>query len=379
MMTTTELLDTLILYEAPHLSHRDVARIVLQAGSATAVFSTARAVLRTWGLKDETIRHIEAHVESDDIKSQMDFIEKHSIMTIGYKDDEYPRLLRMCEDAPLMLYGRGEMDFTRDVPVISIVGTRGITPYGAAAVEDIVAALSQYKPMIISGLAAGVDVHAHRAALKHNLHTVGVLGQGLGTPLFPSENRETAKDMCYTAGCGVITEYNHLMAPLPGLFPARNRIVAGMSIATIVIEAKAKGGALITARLASGYNREVFALPGRMNDPCSAGCNTLIRENKAIIIDSPQTIIDELSLSMEQAVKRREENNQTILFSELDAEEQKVVNVLRPHEKLHIDELSVELGVAPFEVAGVLLGMELKGYVESLPGKYYALTPSMRA
>ena len=378
-MDRKELIDTLILYEAPHLSHRDVARVVLQAGSAAAVFSTPRTVLRNWGLKEDTIRHIESHVVSDDIKSQIEFIEKHSIATITYNDEAYPPLLRMCEDAPLMLYGRGDIDFTIDRPIISIVGTRNITPYGASAVEDIVAALSEYRPMIVSGLAAGVDVHAHRAALKHNLPTVGVLGQGLGTPLFPSSNRDTAREMCSTPHCGVITEYNHLMAPLPGLFPARNRIVAGMSIATIVIEAKAKGGALITARLASGYNREVFALPGRMNDPCSAGCNALIRDNKAIIIDSPQTIIDELSLSMEREVKMREENNQTIMFPELDSQEQKVVEVLRPHEKLHLDELSVMLGLAPFELAGVLLSMELKGYIETQMGKYYSLTPSMRA
>ncbi|MBQ1275981.1 MAG: DNA-processing protein DprA [Flavobacteriales bacterium] len=378
-MDRKELIDTLILYEAPHLSHRDVARVVLQAGSATAVFSTPRAVLRNWGLKDATIRHIESHAVSDDIKTQIEFIEKHSIATISYNDEGYPSLLRMCEDAPLMLYGRGDIDFTIDRPVISIVGTRNITPYGAAAVEEIVAALSGYRPMIVSGLAAGVDVHAHRAALKHNLPTVGVLGQGLGTPLFPSSNKDTAREMCSTPSCGIVTEYNHLMAPLPGLFPARNRIVAGMSIATIVIEAKAKGGALITARLASGYNREVFALPGRMSDPCSAGCNALIRDNKAIIIDSPQTIIDELSLSMEREVKMREENNQTILFPELDSQEQKIVEVLRPHEKLHLDELSVMLGLAPFELAGVLLSMELKGYIETQMGKYYALTPSMRA
>ncbi|MDD4820328.1 MAG: DNA-protecting protein DprA [Flavobacteriales bacterium] len=378
-MTTEELTATLTLLEIPKLSRRDVGRLVVQTGSATAVLSTPEETLRSWGLSRESIRAIKTSSVSDDTKKHLEFIEKHSIRTIGYMDAGYPPLLHMCDDAPVMLFGRGNADIATSAPVIAVVGTRGITPYGVSAVNDIIAGLAPYRPLIVSGLAAGVDVHAHRAAMKNSLPTVGILGQGLGTPLYPADNRETASQMCSTDGCGVFSEYNHLMAAMPGLFPMRNRIVAGMAMATIVVEAKAKGGALITATLAAGYNRDVFAVPGRITDPCSAGCNALIRANRAIILDSVDTVIDELSLAVSQNEKKTDTYAQTVLFSDLSDDQKPIVDALLPHEKMHIDELCAELNVPPYKIAGTLLDMELKGFIMSLPGKYYAVAPSMRA
>ena len=177
-----------------------------------------------------------------------------------------------------------------------------------------------------------------------------------------------------------MTEYQHLQAALPALFPARNRIVAGISRATIVVEAKAKGGALITAELAGGYNREVFAVPGRISDPCSAGCNALIRRNKAIITDDPQIIIEELALACEKTAgkKGRETAVQTILSEPLSNEEEKVVKILAPVEKMHVDELCIALEMPVQTLSGLLLELELKGLIDALPGKYYALSPAAR-
>ena len=378
-MTTQEITSTLSLLEIPKLSRREVGRLVIQTGSASSVLSTPTHILRSWGLKNESIAAIEKRTISDATKKHLDFIEKHSIRTIGYSDKEYPPLLRMCEDAPIMLFGRGDADISTSSPVIAVVGTRGITPYGISAVEDIIAGLSSYHPLIVSGLAAGVDVYAHRAALKHGLPTIGILGQGLGTSLYPAENKDTAREMCDTHGCGIFTEYNHLMAAMPGLFPMRNRIVAGMSMATIVVEAKAKGGALITASLASGYNRDVFAVPGRITDPCSAGCNALIRSNKAIILDSVDTVIDELSLSISSAEKNSKPDKQTVLFTEISADEKPILDALLPYEKLHVDELCAALNTPPYKIAGTLLDMEIKGFIISLPGKFYSVSPAMRA
>lgn len=379
-MTRQELEDILILYRAEGVSHRQAGKLIAQAGSVAEVFSTPPPVLSGWGLKRSAIAAISARQTTDEIRTETDFVEKNGIRAIGFWEEDYPPLLRECPDAPVLLFGRGSFDFKQAPLAISIVGTRSITPYGASVTEEIVRALAPFSPVVVSGLAYGVDVHAHRAALKYGLPTVGILGQGLGTPLYPSQNRETARQMCSAPGCGVMTEYLHLQTALPALFPARNRIVAGISCATVVVEAKAKGGALITAELAGGYNREVFAVPGRISDPCSAGCNALIRRNKAIMTDDPQVIIEELALACEKPGGKKEKQTfaQTALPQALSGEEEKIVQSLAPVEKMHVDELCTALSIPVQTLAGVLLELELCGLVESLPGKYYALSPAAR-
>lgn len=379
-MTRQELEDILILYRAEGVSHRQTGKLIAQAGGLAEVFAAPPAVLARWGLKRSAITTITSRMATSEIKAEADFVEKNGIRAIGFWEEDYPPLLRECPDAPVLLFGRGSFDFKPQPLSLSIVGTRSITPYGASVTEEIVRALAPFSPVIVSGLAYGVDVHAHRAALKYGLPTIGILGQGLGTPLYPSQNRETARQMCATPGCGVMTEYQHLQAALPALFPARNRIVAGISRATIVVEAKAKGGALITAELAGGYNREVFAVPGRISDPCSAGCNALIRRNKAIITDDPQIIIEELALACENPTgkKGRENTVQTTLSELLSGEEEKVVKSLSPVEKMHVDELCIALEMPVQTLSGLLLELEIKGLIDALPGKYYALSPAAR-
>ena len=216
--------------------------------------------------------------------------------------------------------------------------------------------------------------------------------------MYPAQNRETARQMCHTPGCGILTEYLHLQEALPGLFPARNRIVAGIARATVVIEAKTKGGALITAELAGGYNREVFAVPGRANDPCSQGCNTLIRRNKAMILDDPQTLIEELGLSNRKSKTqpgRQSEiplsvvpetatpptpnrNGASPQWEGLTEEGKKVARMLSGVEKMHLDELCTALEMPVQNLTVLLLEMELAGMIDTLPGKYYALSPQAR-
>lgn len=402
-MDSQQLQDLLILLRAPGLSRRDAGRLVQHAGSAERVFALSPAELAACGLKRDTIQALLRRDVTDHVRREIDFVQNRGIRAIGFWEPDYPPLLRECPDAPVMLFAEGSFDFSAAPTAVSIVGTRSITPYGMAATEQIVQALAPCRPVIVSGLAYGVDGQAHRMALKYGLPTVGVLGQGLGTALYPAQNRDTARRMCQTEGCGILTEYLHSQQALPGLFPARNRIVAGISRATVVIEAKAKGGALITANLACGYNREVFAVPGRMNDPCSAGCNALIRDNKALITDDPQTLIRELGLLAADRVPARTKNaaRPTDLFGEpspadtpaartrhpenaadpfcgMDDTSRGVLQTLAPVEKMHVDQLADTLQLPIHRLSSLLLELELAGLLEALPGKYYALTAAAR-
>lgn len=377
-MTREELIDTLTLLKVKRLSPRWVGRMIGEAGSPAAVFGVPYRTLRSWGVQDDVARAVLTRNVPDEAMQEADFCENNGVNAVGFWEEGYPSLLKLCPDAPVMLFGRGDFRFSADRLFLAVVGTRSVTPYGAGVTAEIIDALAPYNPVIVSGLAQGVDVAAHRAALKNGLDTVGVLAQGLGTPLYPSDNRDTARQMCSSEGCGVLTEYCHKQAPIPGLFPVRNRIVAGMARATVVVEAKAKAGALITAELALGYQREVFAVPGRTTDLCSAGCNALIRQNKAVMLDSPKTAIEELGLDI---LPRAEGGAaaQTAVFVEINPQARPVADILSKVEKLHIDELCAQTGLPPFKLSPLLLDMELDGVVESLPGKYYGLTPGARA
>lgn len=387
-MTLAELTDILVLYHVKGLTRRQAGQLVEKTGRADAVFGLPHATLVSYGLKADVAAAILARRVTDDIRREAEFVEKNGIRAIGFWEEDYPPLLRECPDAPVMLFGRGNFDFSENPLTISVVGTRSVTPYGSAATAEIIRALAPFKPIIVSGLAYGVDVEAHRAALENGLPTVGVLGQGLGTPLYPAQNRPVAKQMCQTPGGGILTEYVYHTPATPGLFPARNRIVAGMSRATIVVEAKVKGGALITAELASGYNREVFAVPGRTIDPCSAGCNSLIRRNKAIMADDPATIVEELGLARKTprpSARQKQEKDirssvpvQTGLFDGLSAEQKKIASALSGVTKMHVDELCTDLQMPVHVLSGLLLEMELGGLVETLPGKYYAIAAAAR-
>lgn len=293
------------------------------------------------------------------------FTEKQDIDIIYYTDARYPKRLKNCGDSPILLYAKGKMEL--NLPkVISIVGTRNATDYGKQLCHHLIEELQQYNVLIVSGLALGIDVAAHKECLKLNVPTVGVLGHGLDR-MYPSQNRVTAEKMLENGG--LLTEYPSGTVPDRENFPQRNRIVAGMTDATVVIEAGIKGGALITAEIANSYNRDVFAFPGRLDDVYSEGCNFLIRNNKASLL----TCVADLAFSM--GWDKPDSTRPVEQFSlplDLTNDERLIFDILQQHKApLAIDDLTIKANMPMSILAMNLLNMEMQGYIRSLPGKTY--------
>ncbi|MDE5744992.1 MAG: DNA-processing protein DprA [Paramuribaculum sp.] len=301
-------------------------------------------------------------------KKEADFIAAHSIAALYFTDAAYPGRLDDCEDAPLMLYATGSCDLNKSV-TIGIVGTRHATPYGIEFTERLVNALAdslEEAPVIVSGLAFGIDIAAHRAALKRGLPTVAVLAHGLNT-IYPAQHRQAAVNIARSNGL-LLTEYSSSDPVHKGNFVARNRIVAGLCDCLFVAESAVKGGALITAALAADYNRDVFALPGRISDKYSAGCNKLIAGNSAALISDPDDLIDAMGW------RRKPEQSVTqTLFAELLPEEQAVVDYLTEKGEARVNQLSIALDISVGKLMALLIDMEFKGILLAFPGARYRL------
>ena len=253
--------------------------------------------------------------------------------------------------------------------MISIVGTRNATEYGKQLCRQLVEELQQYNTLIVSGLAAGIDVCAHKESLKQNLSTVGILGHGLDR-IYPAQNRSTSEKMLENGG--LITEFPSGTIPDRENFPQRNRIVAGMADATVVVEASIKGGALITAEIANSYNRDVFAFPGRIDDEFSEGCNFLIRNNKAALLTCAADLA--FSLGWEDVDETKPVKEQLTLFMDLSAEEKVIFDIIHQHKSpLAIDDLTIKTNMPMSQLAMNLLNMEMQGFIRSLPGKTYCI------
>ncbi|MEP7171102.1 MAG: DNA-processing protein DprA, partial [Bacteroidota bacterium] len=295
------------------------------------------------------------------------FIEKHNITPLFYLDKSYPARLKNCSDAPVMLYYKGNADLNSQ-RIVAIVGSRSATDYGKTITEKIVADLKPSKVIIASGLAYGIDVYAHKAALKNEMETVGVLAHGLDR-IYPGLHRSIAEKMIERGG--LLTEYLTETNPDKENFPQRNRIVAGISDAVVVIEAAKKGGALITAEIADNYNRDVFAVPGRLNDSLSEGCNHLIKINKAALIESAKDI--EYIMGWEEKQSKKIKNVQRNLFIELNAEEKSLIDFISLNGSMNIDAICSNMTLPVSKVSATLLNLEFKGMLKSLPGKIYEL------
>lgn len=348
------------------------ARALLQAcGSAALLFEDETSVEQlvpgcTPRLKaalahrDEAFRYAEAALEE---------AEKGDFRIIPYWDDDYPERLRECEDAPTVVYfrGSGSMNAAHSV---AIVGTRRMTPYGSSLCEAFVGDLAKLCPdtLVVSGLAYGVDICAHRAALRHGLPTIGVLAHGMDT-LYPPSHRGTAAEM--TQKGGLLTEFPTGTRPDRPNFVRRNRIIAGICEATLVVESAAKGGALITARIAQSYNRECFAFPGRVGDEWSEGCNHLIRDNKAALVTSAEDFVRALNWPTGAQAQRPVQRE---LFPELTAEQEQVVQALRRFpEGAPLNTLVVECNLPVYRLSTLLFELEMKGLVRPLYGGLYRL------
>jgi DNA processing protein len=267
-----------------------------------------------------------------------------------------------------LLFFKGSTDLNAS-KIVAIIGTRNNSDYGKQQTEKIVKELSSQNALIVSGMAFGIDAIAHKASVKNNLPTVGVLAHGLDQ-MYPPEHSNLAKDMIKHGG-GLLTEFSSKTKPDKHNFPTRNRIVAGMSDAVVVIESGEKGGSLITAELANGYNKDVFALPGKITDNKSTGCNFLIRNNKAMLLTDAEEIVE--IMGWEEKNQKLKARIQKELFIELSKEEKIIVEILKEKETVHIDEINLRSGLSSSGVAAAILNLELQGVVATLPGKLYKL------
>lgn len=297
---------------------------------------------------------------------EADFITAHGIVPLYYTDEAYPRRLSECQDAPLMLYTTGEVDFNTPF-VVGIVGTRHATPYGTGFTANLVETLSATlpePPVIVSGLAFGIDIAAHRAAIAAGAPTIAVLGHPLNT-IYPAQHRQTAAEIARRHGA-LVTEYTTGQPVHPGNFLARNRIIAGLCDCIVVAESAAKGGALVTARIAADYSRDVFALPGRVGDRYSAGCNLLISRNTAGLITDGGDLIAQMGWPT-----LPKEGEQRTLFDTLLPQEQAVMEYLTEKGEAHINQLSVHLNISVGKLMGLLVDLEFKGLITAFPGAKY--------
>ena len=350
----------------PEIGSISGRKLVNAAGSAKEVFKLPKKeLLLIPGINRKMVNGINDTVLKQ-AEKEVRYIDKHNIRPLFFTDKDYPNRLKHCEDGPLILYFKGKTNF--NVPrVISVVGTRIPSEHGKSICEKFIEEIAIADPLIISGLAYGIDVCAHKAAMKHQLETVGVLGHGLDR-IYPALNRKTAEMMLEHGGW--LTEFLPGTLPDRQNFPMRNRIVAGISDATIVVESKGKGGSLITANLAFGYNRDVYAFPGRPDDPLSRGCNNLIKNNIAMLINNGKDLLKSLNWEPQDG---KEKQVQKSLFQEFSSDEQKIVEIIMDSREHSIDEISIKSKLPASKTAALLLSLEFKGVVKSLPGKIYRI------
>jgi DNA processing protein len=363
-----ELLYKIALTMLPLVGSVTGKNLVAYCGGVIGVFTEKkRSLLKIPGIGEQTVNAILNHNVLERAEEELLFIEKNKIKPLFYLDEEYPDRLKQCIDSPLIIYSQTNVDLNAD-KVIAFVGTRNATEYGKDMCKSLIEGLVDVNPLIVSGLAYGIDTYSHKAALENHLPTVAILGHGLDM-IYPYTNRGLAEKM--KANGGLISEFMQGTKPDYMNFPKRNRIIAGMSDAVVVVEAGIKGGALITAEIANNYNRDVFAVPGRVNDPFSAGCNNLIRNTKAALVQSA----DDIRYIMNwNPVLNRPKAVQKKLFIKFTDDEQAIVDALNASGELTIDGINAKVNLLPSKAASALLNLEFEGVLKCLPGKLYKLT-----
>lgn len=372
-MNEKETLYSIALSRTPHLSLRTQRSLLETFGSATAVYENrhnpSAVVPKASGTLKKALYDLDRQMPR--AEQELAFAEHYQIRCLCLNDAAYPRRLKECPDAPVVLFCKGAADLNAPF-VISMVGTRSCTPYGKELCRSFVADLKTLCPraLIASGLAYGIDINSHRAAILNSLPTVAVLAHGLDA-IYPASHRDDALKMMENGG--LITEYLSGTNADKRNFIARNRIIAGISDAVVVVESGEKGGALITAEFAADYNRDVFAFPGRADDIHSIGCNRLVREHKAQLILSAQDLVDDMGW---QHPLSKLDPNTTIereLFPELNAEEQKIADMLSGGQAMAVHVLAEKTGLPIYLAASLLVRMEIKGVVKSEKGEKYRL------
>lgn len=365
-LSESELLHTLALMKAKNIGPISAKKLLNAVGSAEALFAEKKATLsKIKGISPTKLKELFDPKLMTLAENELKYIENNAIQLLYFRSPDYPFLLKQCIDSPLILFQKGSHQWSQ-MKSLSIVGTRKMTRMGADFLEKLFESLAALPILIVSGFAAGVDIKAHRLAMECGLPTVAVLAHGLNQ-YYPSSHKAYAVNLmqngAFVSDFFTSDEFNREN------FLSRNRIIAGLSEATLVVESAEKGGSLVTAQMAFDYNRQVFAVPGRTSDLYSAGCNNLIKQQKAALVENAADIIYQMGWDIEEKPKPVQQE----LFVDLSVSEENLVAVLKETEKEHIDVLVRKSGISAREVAGLLLSLELKGLVRPLPGKFFEL------
>ncbi|HVM88665.1 MAG TPA: DNA-processing protein DprA [Puia sp.] len=364
-----ELLYQLALCDIPQIGVVQAKILVSHFGSAQSIFKAKKSQLeKIDGIGAARAASIITFSNFTKAEQELSFIEKYKITPLFITDKNYPQRLFNCYDPPTLLFYKGNADLNAS-KIAAVVGTRNNSDYGKHITEKLIRDLANENVLIISGLAFGIDAIAHKSALKTNQQTVAVLAHGLDS-IYPPEHSGLAKNILNQGG--LLTEFRSGKKPDRHNFPSRNRIVAGISDAVVVVETNLKGGSMITAELADGYNKDVFAFPGKTTDSKSSGCNYLIKNNKAILLTDAEQLLETMGWQKKQKEKIKKQKE---LFIELSTEEKIILDLLNQKEACHIDELNFKSGLSSSAVAAAILNLELQNIISSLPGKMYALVP----
>lgn len=364
MLSKKELLYTLALQRVPNLGDTSAKKLIQAVGSAEGVFKEKKSrLLRIEGIGHIKLKELRSDLQLPEAEEEVAFIEENNIEYCYFLDKNYPDGLKHCLDGPILFFQKGNIDI-KNKKLISIVGTRNATTYGISFCEKLLEDIAPLNPVIISGFAYGIDITAQKKAMDLGLQTIGCLAHGFNQ-IYPKSHKKYVAKM--EENGGFITEFWSNDSFDRNNFLKRNRIIAGISEATIVIESAEKGGSLVTADIANSYNREVFAVPGRTNDSQSQGCNNLIKSQQAHLLSSAADLIYHLGWEIEEKKKPK----QTQLFVELTDEEKIIWNYLKEKDKELLDVIALDCNLPTFKIASILLNMELKGVIRPLPGKMF--------
>ena len=365
-MTEPEIIAALRLHNIPNIGDVTAKKLIAHCGSPTAIFEDKpHHLLKIDGIGKVTLKGLHDAQYLEEAQQEIEFLSKENIEVSYFMDDTYPERLKHCLDGPILLFQRGNIDLKQQ-KIISVVGTRNVTSYGSSFAQQFIAELAPLNPIIVSGLAYGVDIKVQKAAMDHGLQTIACMAHGLNQ-IYPKAHAKYQSKI--EANGGFMTEFWSSSQPNRENFLKRNRIIAGISEATIVIESAEKGGSLVTADLAHGYHREVFAVPGRATDKWSKGCNDLIKYQKAHLLTSAAELIYLLAWQIEE--EKPEKTVQKQLFVELDETEQSIYSYLQLNGKQLLDTVALECKLPVFKVSSTLVQMEMKGVIRPLPGKLF--------
>ena len=370
MSSTENLQYQIALTLIPKIGDVLIRQLISYCGGAEQVFKTPVAkLLKIPNIGKTLAQNLQDKSVLDKASKIIEEAEKQQVALLFYTDKNYPNRLKQLYDAPVLLYYKGKADLNH-TKTVAIVGTRQSTEYGKNVTEEIIEDLKPFNPLVISGLAYGIDIIAHKACLKNAVPTLGVMASGIDL-IYPYQHKNVSIQMQETGG--IITEQTFEIQPDPRFFPQRNRIIAGMADVTIVVEAAAKGGALITAEYANNYHRDVFAVPGQLGKSFSEGCNKLIKERKAEIYTSIQDVIETLNWDL-VGHEKNQVIKQTLDLSAFTEEESQIMALLHKNQVMEIDEIAWQSQIHIAKLSSLLLNLEFQGVLKSLPGKKYAIS-----